>query len=276
MREAFDDAIAQVRGNAPLVRQGEEPEAIHQLRVGVRRVRVSLRLFKRVIGEEERARLEPELRWIFQSLGGVRDYDVLLEQVDVLLPDAAPLARKRLHGALHRARAKAARTLQRELASARFRALVRALRRLSIALAANEEKSPRARKWSKKRLAKRLAAVCARRDALDGRDPEALHALRKDLKKLRYTADLVGSLWPGKRTKRYLRCLSQLQDVLGPINDAAVGTRLLAEAARTTRDAGAGRLATDAQAALSARSAASLAELAPVFEDFAQKRPFWR
>ena len=53
-------------------------------------------------------------------------------------------------------------------------------------------------------------------------DAEALHELRKELKKLRYAADMLASIYPRKRVSAYLKALKALQDGFGSLNDAAM------------------------------------------------------
>jgi CHAD domain-containing protein len=55
------------------------------------------------------------------------------------------------------------------------------------------------------------------------------HKLRIALKKLRYTAEFFASLYPRKRTDKYVNALKRLQDDLGDLNDLAVAERLLDE-----------------------------------------------
>ena len=60
-------------------------------------------------------------------------------------------------------------------------------------------------------------------------DAPQLHALRIITKKQRYAAEFFAGLYPQKETKRYIQSLSDLQEVLGVINDVAVIERLLGE-----------------------------------------------
>jgi CHAD domain-containing protein len=64
---------------------------------------------------------------------------------------------------------------------------------------------------------------------LEDLDAPRLHALRIITKKQRYAAEFFAGLYPQKETKRYIQSLSDLQEVLGVINDVAVIERLLAE-----------------------------------------------
>jgi CHAD domain-containing protein len=62
-------------------------------------------------------------------------------------------------------------------------------------------------------------------------EPETLHAIRLNAKRLRYAAEIFVPLYPAKATHRYLQRLNRLQDRLGKLNDAAVAAGLLAELA---------------------------------------------
>jgi CHAD domain-containing protein len=59
-------------------------------------------------------------------------------------------------------------------------------------------------------------------------DVAELHRLRIRIKKLRYAAEFFGSIWPSRRTKRYLSALKDLQQVLGAFHDATVAEGLVA------------------------------------------------
>jgi triphosphatase len=58
---------------------------------------------------------------------------------------------------------------------------------------------------------------------------EALHALRKDGKRLRYAAEAFAPLFPQARARRFLKRLRALQAVLGDVQDAEVARGLLAQ-----------------------------------------------
>ena len=52
------------------------PHEIHQLRVGARRLRVALRVFRRLLPSTAAKRLRDDLRWFARALAEVRDLDV--------------------------------------------------------------------------------------------------------------------------------------------------------------------------------------------------------
>jgi CHAD domain-containing protein len=51
---------------------------------------------------------------------------------------------------------------------------------------------------------------------------DSLHGLRIEVKKLRYACDVLGSVFRERALRRYVRHLSDLQQLLGEFNDAAV------------------------------------------------------
>ena len=75
---AIARSVRQVILNLPGVRLGEDPEDLHQARVGVRRLRSDLRTFGPLLDTDWAAGLRTELRFLGGALGAVRDLDVLL------------------------------------------------------------------------------------------------------------------------------------------------------------------------------------------------------
>jgi triphosphatase len=109
---------------------------------------------------------------------------------------------------------------------------------------------------------------------IDSLDAEGLHELRKELKKLRYSVELLAPLHSGKRQRAFLKALKTLQDDFGALNDAAAARDLLDPPVdaewRVQRGAGfmLGRLAAEAEAAR--------AGLGKRWKRFASVDPFWR
>jgi CHAD domain-containing protein len=81
-------------------------------------------------------------------------------------------------------------------------------------------------------LARRRKKVLKRAKALADMDPHARHQVRIEIKKLRYGAEFFGSLFAGDKAKKRRRSsldqLEALQEVLGELNDIAVGGHILA------------------------------------------------
>ena len=90
---------------------------------------------------------------------------------------------------------------------------------------------PTARDFSAHRLQKLFGKFTQAGQRLDTQDAARLHSLRILAKKLRYSAEFFSTLYDRQRTKPFLAALSEVQEVLGQINDVAVAHRLLGDIA---------------------------------------------
>jgi inorganic triphosphatase YgiF len=242
--------VAQMQANEEGLRAGRDPEYLHQLRVGLRRLRSSLGLVALASSKEAVAPLAEELCWLGGALGPARDWDVFMTET------FPPLA-QRFAGAegLVSFRTRAARLRRTHDAAARDAISSRRYTDLLLALGAAFARddlptfagnaAPAAAGEGK--AAPRLDAPVGTFAAfvIDRRDrrirkrgrhvpeapPEERHRIRIAAKKLRYAAEFFASLYPAKRVTRYVEALEGLQDILGALNDAAVVDRLLAEVA---------------------------------------------
>jgi CHAD domain-containing protein len=132
-------------------------------------------------------------------------------------------------------------------------------------------------------LAKFAAAVLQKRHRqlkkrgkhLTTLSPAERHAVRIAAKKLRYAAEFFSSLYPDKRTRKYIGALAALQDVLGAFNDGATTVTLLQEILSTedmvTYQHPEGVVLGWVQGADHAR----LTELAQTWKTFMERKPFW-
>jgi CHAD domain-containing protein len=78
-------------------------------------------------------------------------------------------------------------------------------------------------------LTLRARKACKRGCEFDNLTPPERHQLRIALKKLRYTAEFFETLYPRKRTHKYIEALKRLQDDLGHLNDVVVAERLVGD-----------------------------------------------
>jgi triphosphatase len=274
VREVAHAAIAEGRAhflhNAHGLLHAHDPELVHQTRVALRRLRVFVRVFRSRIGRERAARLAEQLRWLFEPLGELRDLQIFEHEfaprASARSADSAALA-ARLGQRLESAQ----RVLASALASPRFRALCEELASVEQALAADEQ-DKRARRWLARRLDRRRHRALRSFEAVLRRDMHALHQLRKELKKLRYTAELARALRPSReqQARAFLRSLRELQDALGAVVDASVARSLLA-ALRAPQ-----ALRARVNSRIAQRTAPRLAELEPRFQRFADIPVFWR
>jgi triphosphatase len=267
---ALREAHAHFLFNASALTRAKSPELVHQARVGLRRLRVFVRLFRAQLGDERAVRLGAELRWLFSKLGGVRDLHVVGSDVLPRL-DVPPRGRESLENRLRREAETRLAELQTALRSTRFHALCRELAGLEAELAAREAKPKRARKWLARRLECRYDRVVRAGKELGRGDTAALHELRKQVKKLRYASELAPGMFAAKpkRQRAYQHALKELQSGLGELNDLAVARTLV------TTLAGA-----EARSVLRKRidrlHAAQLAGLPQSLERVERVKPSWR
>ena len=223
---AVTEAHAHFDANAQLLERGSRlPEAVHQARVALRKLRIFVRLFRELIGEARSDGLSDELRYLFRQLGRVRDLQVVLD--DAHFPVRAQGAR----GALSRTLRLREKQLERTFHSQRYARLRAALSELDAQLAAAEAEPHKssAKRFFSRRLDKLRRKALREGAALDDRDLEGQHKLRKRLKRLRYVAELAQTLYPKQKAqaRTFVRKLSKLQDTLGDIVDLRAGGVLL-------------------------------------------------
>jgi CHAD domain-containing protein len=105
-----------------------EVEAVHDMRVGIRRLRVALSNFRVCVSREDRQRLKLRLEHLANSLGGVRDLDVMIEAMTLALPLRAEAERPALRAFIKRLEARRRgrlRTLVKYLRGQEYAALKR-------------------------------------------------------------------------------------------------------------------------------------------------------
>lgn len=280
LREA---AHTRSRGSA------EAAEAVHQSRVALRRLRALLGVFAPALPAGWAA--DWRLAWgeLARALGAVRDLDVLRHEVWPLLA-ATPTAQLRLAGLqrrLQQAQARAWQALQAEVATPATAALLLRFARAVHALAApaadaagTQEQTnakgptmpiarpthPPAAKpigvFARERLRQRRRRV---RRALEEakatrlHDAERLHALRIEVKKLRYATEALAASLGGaaaRKARARLPVLQQAQSALGRWHDVDGAIARLASLAAPPRAGDAAALTALAQALAPARERA--------------------
>ncbi len=211
-------------------------EGIHETRVAVRRLRSVLGVLRRPTASGVAEALRPMLHDLAGHLGAARDWDVFLGGVGARLAERLGEDRDaaRLLAAARRQRAAAYAALGAALAGPRQWALERQLACFA-ALRPWEEAGPEAMLLGESAagfaaavLDKRLRRVRRAGRRFNHLAPDALHALRKEGKRLRYAAEAFAPLFSGARARRFLKRLRAVQSTLGEMQDAEVARGLLA------------------------------------------------
>ena len=229
--------IAHLQANERGLLETEDPEYLHQARVALRRLRAALSVFScafpRALFEEVIA----GLRQLGASLGPARDWDVFaietLPAVSAYFPGEAGL-----HWLTERSaelRSAADDAARQAVASPCHTELLLKLtgiflRKPWLELDDSASAAQRALplpEFSANVLQRRHKKTLRHGRHLAGIDAAALHALRIQVKKLRYPAEFFSTLYNGDGLREYLKALADLQQLLGELNDATTVERLL-------------------------------------------------
>jgi len=302
MDAVLRSCLDQISVNASQIASGlHDAEHVHQLRVGLRRLRTALRFFDgshlvEAMDAASRVALSVDAAELFRQLGAARDQEAV----------AGPLllALKRALDAV--GQPGEAPALPAGEVAAEPAALVRRVQtqRLLLALIGRLQGDPpkppvRVSAWGtsvsavthsghtpldqidapselplRERLAQRLnrwhRGVVADAQSFDLLDDEGRHRLRKHIKRLRYAAEFCASVFDEAAVQSYLKGLRALQERLGTLNDVAVGISLYSAAApHDTR-------ALFALGWLAAQRERALRACRPDLQRFIEQPRFWR
>jgi len=259
-------AIAQIQANRAGAASGRDPEHLHQLRVGIRRLRSTLPAFRRLLRRKQADRLDRRLQKALRALGDARDWDVFEHS----------LGRSALRRHAHAHALKARKTAGTAARSAAFRFLP------SEALAWARGRPWRASAragmpidaFAREALERAYGRLLETADGIDWRhDAPRRHRVRIRLKRLRYGCDCFAAAWPEEAMRAFAHRLRRLQGVLGDLNDIEVQRRLLEQLAEAGAPA---RAVQAALATLARRERRLLADLRPSWRHFAALNPYWR
>jgi triphosphatase len=292
-KATLDDAIAESISNAlnhfvanwAALRESDDQESVHQMRVALRRMRSYLAMFKRHIPGADFESLDKEASRIADGLGLARACDVLRGLVEkVSLANSTAAADwEALLTVLQDRRNTAysdALTLindqqttlfvlkvQRFLAHRAWRSVVSGPKRIQFFSPA-EDFAVHALKKLKARALKRGALLPV---ASDG----DLHKLRIALKKLRYGSELFSRQFDcNRKSKSYNRAISKLLNLLGAHNDF-VGVKHLLHQLPQPLVPGAEKVTGFVLGWLASEDANCATKLLRSWKKFTRKKSYW-
>ncbi|CAA7626374.1 CYTH and CHAD domain-containing protein [Magnetospirillum sp. UT-4] len=227
------NCLEHLLANEASLSEAHDPEAVHQMRVALRRLRSALKVFRPLLVDPALAEVVAELRWLLAHLGPARDGDVFLaEIIDPVMERHPELA------SLAETRAAWKQVRDRDFAAALEAVAENRFTRLLLALGAwvetgawsgnpalAEPVGPFAVKVLAKSHRKMLKAGGKTLAALT---PEQRHQVRILGKQLRYAGEFFAPLYGAKAARPFLSALAELQDQLGELNDIAVAGPKLA------------------------------------------------
>ncbi|MCP1336476.1 CYTH and CHAD domain-containing protein [Futiania mangrovi] len=292
LRAALRSCLRQIAVNALACRENGDAEGPHQLRVGLRRLRSVLRIFRPVSDGDGARHLAAEAAWLAGEAGPARDLHVF--GAEIVVP-ARALDPEAPDGQTGYDRLEAARSIAAEAAHARLAAALDDPRTPALILGLGiyaegagwraEPDAPEDRAaaceadlahFASGALDRLWRKVDKRARHLADLDEAERHELRKSLKKLRYGADLFAPLFPAKRVRTWVKSLKTLQDVFGYLNDVAVARALLADLAPP--DSADGTLSRTHGLVLgvhAGRADAAWSEAQSRWRRLARTKPFW-
>ena len=198
--------VAEIERTDPLIRSGDDPDALHDFRVAVRRMRSVLKSTRALFDEAWLKALRAELRWIGGELAPARDLDVLLASLGKKAgPDELPVVRL-----LETERRRAWKRARKALSGERYLKLLDRLtsaveappvRRADLSLekvAAREFKNLR-------RAARKLGPKSS---------AEQVHRARILAKRARYAAELAEPV-ARKRSRRFVKAAKRVPGCRG-------------------------------------------------------------
>jgi CHAD domain-containing protein len=251
VEEAFEFILeanlALVKEWEPVALAGEDIEGVHQMRVGLRRMRSELSVFRSAIPRKLTRPLAKEMRWAARALDRARDLDVYIAEN---FPGKGSKSQQKMQSIARE---------HRELAYGRVRGIVQSNRYLTFSREINDwvdTKAWRGQLSEEQRrvlrhkitpfacqvLEEHQADVLEAGKEIEKIDSEALHRLRIECKKLRYATEFFAPLYGG-RMEQYTRLLKALQDLLGTLHDTAVLSGLQKDLLKDTRSSKLTRLA---------------------------------
>ncbi len=228
--------FARMLGNESGTRLGEDIEALHDMRVATRRMRAAFQVFRCYFEPKVVKPFLKGLKRTGRALGPVRDLDVLelkARHYLATLPESQVDALDDLLSAWRTERACLRQRMLAYLDSGRHARFVERFDEFLstpgagvVSIPATGQGSLRVRHNAPQLLYDRYEAVRAYESLLDRASIDLLHALRIDLKRLRYALEFFIPVL-GTEALMIVEEVKQMQDHLGDLNDADVAVQLL-------------------------------------------------
>ena len=257
------------------------------MRVALRRLRSALVFFARVIPEPVLGQYRAEARWVANSLGPARDWDVFLSETLPAVMGGAPRhpGLMALYETAQQEQALGYEAARIAITSPRYTAFVLQLcgwiERSGWREGASDEalallETPMV-DYAGRVLARRYKKVRKAGDDFAALTLDQKHDLRIAMKKLRYAGDFFRSLYPKTRVKPFRQPLTAMLDDLGKLNDFAVAQHLC-RSLTGTADTDQAVLTQGVDTVLrwyGARASESETHLAQAWNAFAAAPPYW-
>ena len=217
------ECVRHFRLNQALIVAERDPDALHQARVAMRRLRTGFSLFGPAIRRGSLEPLRRELGDFIEPFGEARNLDVFLDNRG---DELGWRDRRKLKSA----RADAYDQVVEALNGQRSRSIILDLVEWT---ASQDWRKSAASEPIGEFAAKRLDAVWKkvrrRASRIGDLQEQQLHRLRIDIKKLRYAVEFLAPLYRKKHVRKFSTSLESMQDCLGLIHDDMVSRQIVAD-----------------------------------------------
>ncbi|MBE7636460.1 CHAD domain-containing protein [Sneathiella sp. P13V-1] len=235
-QQVFKECAAHLFINFERFRDNHDEASLMQIRIGMRRTRVAMQIFKPIIPPEIQKRITREFRYFGNLLGEARDMDVFLSG---MLDENCPLEEMKADYAHLRYHAELMREdeyqiIEQELMGGRFEKTFKRFDkwRLSdwsshLGRTGNKLLSSPLKPFVLDVLEDGRMNLLSKGAYIEERSTQELHRVRKYVKRCRYHLRFFSSLiHEGKLNEGY-DILVEMQDTLGHVNDVKEGMLLL-------------------------------------------------
>lgn len=230
------EMLTQFTSNLNLLRSSDDAEVVHQARVGWRRWKTGLRLFRKLLAGANMPSLDA-LRPLLSTLGELRNLDVAC--TDILPALAKSFVRKKpqrrqawqtmmaaLQHASQQQRQAVREALQHPGVGACLLQLTEWLENLDLrGVDSLADAAPALRLWAERRIERLQQRLDQSQQ--HATTPEQLHRVRILAKNLRYSTEALAALLPPKRARRCLRHATALQTGMGLQRDLMLAHALV-------------------------------------------------
>jgi CHAD domain-containing protein len=204
-------------------------EPIHQLRVATRRLRATVELFDRVFHTTRAKIYRRDLRWAGHTAGGVRECDVWGELLRALAAKLEPSLRDSLAPAYQALAERRRVELAKVVELVESEQYQRLMARLASPLVKKSPPEATVGAFVIVTVRRAVASISRAGSRLEpSSSPELFHRLRIRLKRLRYMLEMLRDIG-GKRARKAIRRLEDMQELLGSQHDAVTAIAWLRE-----------------------------------------------
>jgi CHAD domain-containing protein len=230
-RQSIGQRLLLVWHYAPLAANSadDDQEYVHQLRVSVRRAKVALDCYKKLLPKKKVKRISRMLRELRETAGEARDLDVFSERLSAINDPTQKLDLRRVLKDIARRRKQAQKPLQQSYRHAKRSRFKRQSQRLCQAIQWKQAlPEPGFHSFAVAPF-QQSAKAFLDTSRMELTDIEALHRMRIAGKRFRYAIELLHGAFENSVRQELYPALVEIQDKLGEINDHATAIRRLTE-----------------------------------------------